>query len=206
MKLQQCVKLFKGTTSAPAGAWLRLMGLMASMVDLISWCRLRMQPIQLHLLSFFFDPVAIQFTMLYQSHPYYAHIPITHTSPMVGTKGQPWERDNIPSSPPIRDHINGRLSDRMGGHPDTTSSGRNMGNRLPNICYGNVGSRQSFPTLHSVTNQAVQIRCNNATVHQPSRGHTIEPVVSPHVAITQLVRNTGNYANRSTCTCFRQGE
>ena len=51
--LKQCVSLFLATSGAPARAWLRLLGLMASMVDVPKFCRLRMRPIQLHLLSFY---------------------------------------------------------------------------------------------------------------------------------------------------------
>lgn len=39
--------------SAPARQWLRLLGLMASMVDVIPFCRLYMRPIQIHLLNHF---------------------------------------------------------------------------------------------------------------------------------------------------------
>ncbi|XP_038059021.1 uncharacterized protein LOC119730278 [Patiria miniata] len=53
LNLRQCVSLFLPTVVAPARAWLRLLGLMASLVDLVDFCRLRMRPIQLHLLSFY---------------------------------------------------------------------------------------------------------------------------------------------------------
>ena len=53
LNLRQCVALFLPAVTAPARAWLGLLGLMASMVDLITFCRLRMRPIQLHLLSFY---------------------------------------------------------------------------------------------------------------------------------------------------------
>ena len=98
-----------------------------------------------------------------------------------------------------------------GGHPDTTSSGQNMGNRLPNILYqqvGDAGSRQGPLTLCSFSNKPSSSdqmwQCYSVSVHQPSRGYTIEPLVSPQVAIIQLVQNTRNYANRSTCP--RRGE
>ena len=51
--LCQCVALFLSATVAPARAWLRLLGFMASMVDIVPYCRLKMRPIQLHLLSFY---------------------------------------------------------------------------------------------------------------------------------------------------------
>ncbi len=53
LNLRQCVSLFIPITVAPAQAWLRLLGLMASLVDVVEFCRLRMRPIQLHLLSFY---------------------------------------------------------------------------------------------------------------------------------------------------------
>ena len=49
--LHQCVCLFLPRQAAPARAWLRLLGLMASMTDIVPSCRLRMRPIQLHLLA-----------------------------------------------------------------------------------------------------------------------------------------------------------
>ncbi|XP_033648107.1 uncharacterized protein LOC117307460 [Asterias rubens] len=45
------VDLFLSSTMVPARAWLKLLGFIASLVDLVSWCRLRMRPLQLHLLS-----------------------------------------------------------------------------------------------------------------------------------------------------------
>ena len=42
-----------GNFGGPARAWLRQLGLMASMVAVIKFCRLRMRLIQLHLLSFY---------------------------------------------------------------------------------------------------------------------------------------------------------
>ena len=49
--IQECATLFLTAHSAPAVAWLRLLGLMASLVDLVPYCRLRMRPLQLHLLA-----------------------------------------------------------------------------------------------------------------------------------------------------------
>ena len=48
------------------------------------------------------------------------------------------------------------LTGHMGSHPDTTSSGHNMGNQLPNISYqrtGDAGSRQGPPILCSFSNK-----------------------------------------------------
>lgn len=49
----QCAGILKASASAPAVAWLRVLGLMASLVDLVPWCRFHMRPIQLHLLYFY---------------------------------------------------------------------------------------------------------------------------------------------------------
>ena len=65
--LIQGVRVLSHRQSAPARAWLVLLGYMASMVDLISYCRLRMRPIQWHLLSFFRP----------SSHLYQTLVPIT---------------------------------------------------------------------------------------------------------------------------------
>ena len=51
LNLHQCVSLFLPSSVAPARAWLKLLGLMASLVDIVDFCRLRICPIQLHLLS-----------------------------------------------------------------------------------------------------------------------------------------------------------
>ena len=51
--LIECTALLAAAKEAPAHAWLRLLGLMASMVDLVPFCRLQMRPLQLLLLSFF---------------------------------------------------------------------------------------------------------------------------------------------------------
>lgn len=49
--LHQCVELSLQVPEAPAPqAWLRMVGLMASMVDIMDFCRLQMQLFQLHLL------------------------------------------------------------------------------------------------------------------------------------------------------------
>ena len=51
--LEEEVSLLLAAQAAQAATWLRVLGLMASMVDLVPWCRLRMRPIQIHLLAFF---------------------------------------------------------------------------------------------------------------------------------------------------------
>ena len=51
--LLECVHLMSLAQDAPAVAWLRLLGLMASMVDLVPYCRFRMRLIQLQLLRHF---------------------------------------------------------------------------------------------------------------------------------------------------------
>ena len=51
--LIDCATLLALLDSAYAKAWLHLLSLMASLVNLIQFCRLQMRPVQLHLLSFF---------------------------------------------------------------------------------------------------------------------------------------------------------
>ena len=51
--LLQCVAMFQNQGNTSARAWLHLLGLMASLVDLVPWCRLFMRPLQLHLLAHF---------------------------------------------------------------------------------------------------------------------------------------------------------
>lgn len=50
LALEECIRLFLTSSTLPARAWLRLLGFMASLVDLVPWCRLHMRPLQLHLL------------------------------------------------------------------------------------------------------------------------------------------------------------
>ena len=69
LNLRQCVSLFLPAVVAPALAWLRLLGLMASMVDLVDFGRLRMRPIQLHLLSFY-RPIRHQIHHLVPTTPW----------------------------------------------------------------------------------------------------------------------------------------
>ncbi|XP_038046762.1 uncharacterized protein LOC119720969 [Patiria miniata] len=60
--LLKCVKLFLSVQVAPARAWLKLLGFMASLVDLVPWCRLRMRPLQMHLLAHYrpkTDPISL---------------------------------------------------------------------------------------------------------------------------------------------------
>ena len=57
------VLLMLGTQAAPARAWLVLLGYMASMVDLVPFCRLRMRPLHWHLLAFF-KPASRQYDTL----------------------------------------------------------------------------------------------------------------------------------------------
>ena len=60
--LRKCVKLFLSIRAAPARAWLKLRGFMASLVDMVLWCRLRMRPLQMHLLAHYrpkTDPISL---------------------------------------------------------------------------------------------------------------------------------------------------
>ena len=45
--LEECVHLFLSSASLPARVWLRLLGFMASLVDIVPWCRMHMHPLQL---------------------------------------------------------------------------------------------------------------------------------------------------------------
>jgi hypothetical protein len=47
--LQTCASLLRTRAWVEARTFLRLLGLMSSMVDMIPWCRLHMRPLQLHL-------------------------------------------------------------------------------------------------------------------------------------------------------------
>ena len=49
--LAVCARILAEADTAPAVAWLKVLGLMASMVDLIPYCRLHMRVIQIHLMA-----------------------------------------------------------------------------------------------------------------------------------------------------------
>ena len=66
--LIECARIFNQAEYAPAAAWLKLLGLMASMVELVPWCRFRMRPIQLHLL-YHYRP---------NLHPLSKPVPLSH--------------------------------------------------------------------------------------------------------------------------------
>lgn len=52
-KLIKEVSRLMSSPQASARSWLRCLGFMASMVDVVPWCRLRMRPLQLHLAQFY---------------------------------------------------------------------------------------------------------------------------------------------------------
>jgi len=54
-RLRTSVQSLFHSHSATAFTWLQVLGLMASMVDILPWCRLHMRPLQLHL-NFYFQP------------------------------------------------------------------------------------------------------------------------------------------------------
>lgn len=47
--LIECASMLMNAHTAPAMVWLKVLGLMASMVDLVPWCRYNMRPIQIYL-------------------------------------------------------------------------------------------------------------------------------------------------------------
>ena len=51
--LREAVSVVESTAFCTASSWLRMLGLMASMIDVLPLCRLRMRPLQFHLLSVF---------------------------------------------------------------------------------------------------------------------------------------------------------
>ena len=51
--VQAGITLLQSSPFLPARAWLVLLGYLASLVDLVPWCRLYMRPLQIHLLAHF---------------------------------------------------------------------------------------------------------------------------------------------------------
>jgi len=53
LNLISCSIFLMNMGEAPAIVWLKVLGLMASMVDLVPWCRFHMRPLQLHLMFYY---------------------------------------------------------------------------------------------------------------------------------------------------------
>jgi len=66
--LEEIIRRMSGLSSQTARIWLRVLGLMASMVDLVPYCRLRMRPLQWALLSHF-RPVSKDYELLVPISP-----------------------------------------------------------------------------------------------------------------------------------------
>jgi hypothetical protein len=61
--LVACARVLKDAVTAPVIVWLKVLGLMASMVDLVPLCRFHMRPTQIHLLAYYkplTDPLSKQ--------------------------------------------------------------------------------------------------------------------------------------------------
>ncbi|PIK59666.1 putative TBC1 domain family member 2A [Apostichopus japonicus] len=62
-----------GTPGSPTGTWLRALGLMASLVDIVRLCRLHMRPLQLHLLRSADPTDPDKTTLIYRSEEVTQH-------------------------------------------------------------------------------------------------------------------------------------
>ncbi|PIK38088.1 hypothetical protein BSL78_25078 [Apostichopus japonicus] len=60
---------------SPTGTWLRALGLMASLVDIVRLCRLHMRPLQLHLLRSADPTDPDKTTLIYRGHPLRETVP-----------------------------------------------------------------------------------------------------------------------------------
>ena len=137
--------LFLPATVAPAMAWLRLLGLMASMVGLIDFCRPRMRPSQLHLLSYF------------RPSRHSINLPVP-TTPWLTPHLQWWVEDaNLtqgrvfrPPRPSATVVTNACLYCWVGGDPRPPPDSGGVGHGTPHNphqCPGNAGGPQCPPAL-----------------------------------------------------------
>ncbi|XP_038064670.1 uncharacterized protein LOC119735051 [Patiria miniata] len=162
VNLQQCVSLFLPTTMAPAQAWLRLLGLMASMVDVVNFCRLRMRPIQLHLLSFY--------------RPSRHHIRhLVPTTPWLIPHLRWWlDNANLTEGRAFRNpkpSVTITTDASLFGWGATLHPRQVAGRWGPEECSKHINVLEMLAVINalqrfqtSVTNQVVNIRCDNATV------------------------------------------
>ena len=72
--LVKCTSRLASSKEASAQAWLCLLSLMASLVDLVPLCRLQMRPLQLHLLSYF-RPKSDSFNLQVPVTPFISPLP-----------------------------------------------------------------------------------------------------------------------------------
>ena len=212
--LRQCVALFLLAVAASAWAWFRLLGLMASMVDLINFCRLRMRPIQLHLLSF------------YQPHRHrISHL--VPTTPWLVPHLQWWLAEaNLTQGRAFRppstdgDHHHRCVTLQLGGDLAPTSGGGPVGFRTSLSPYkhsGNASGVQRTPAFSvrhpGESGPGAMRQRYGGSVHQSPRGHSVGSPLCAGVGSHPLVYMPWGYTVSSphprrgerNCRCSLQG-
>ena len=127
-----CAELVLSSQVVEAALLMRLLGLIASLVDLVPWCRLRMRPIQLHLASLYRPWV----------HPLHHPVPIPASLHVaLGWWSEP--QHMYPSTASDFGPHNGRIKDGMGCPPGEVPPSRHLvspSEKVPHQSLGDVGN------------------------------------------------------------------
>ena len=124
--LEECVHLFLSSASLPARVWLRLLGFMTSLVDIVPWCRMHMRHGAGCICAMVQDAYAPTPTSLalplsssegyhYQAGPGKRHDPVS--SQMVAFTSEPSVRYAIPTTLSIGHSNHGRIGVWLGCSP-----------------------------------------------------------------------------------------
>jgi hypothetical protein len=188
--LVACVHMLRDAVTAPAVVWLKVLGLMASIVDLVPLCRFHMRHTD--------SPSSSLQT---------AHRPVVQIgsqdghyqgrAELVGQPNQPVSGAGVSHSTLHVRCDDGRVQDRLGSPFEGSSSFRRMD------AFRNKITHKSFETLGShKDSQGVregfdQLTCSSAIrqldrgiIHQPGGRYPVTHSVSLHSSAVAVVSNT----------------
>ena len=160
--LRDCIQTFMISPSLPARIWLRLLGMMASLIDLVPWCRMHMRPLQLHLL-YHFRP---------RKDPISKDIPVTQ---LIRDQLQWWlTRDNLmsgttfPRPSPSISVTTDASKMGWGAHLEDQSIAGSWSTQQSQLHINHLELLAVAQALRSfqsrVRNQLVRVRTDNSTV------------------------------------------
>ena len=189
LALEELVSQLQSRRKAPAKLWLRVLGVMASLVDIVPDCRLFMRPIQVHLLRFFKPSVDPLQKVIPLGEEVKAHLDWwTHPQGLL-------------SGPTPFDDVNDRrLSHRLGSSLALPDRG------------GPVGPRRNSPTHQRLRDgsdllSALDLAAastgpqsdrsvrqfDSGLIHQPARGNEVPVPVRENVGPSSLVQRSQHF-------------
>ncbi|XP_072037404.1 uncharacterized protein [Amphiura filiformis] len=192
MNIIQCVKILSAESHAPATAWLRVLGLMASLVDLVPNCRMHMRPIQLHLLAFYRP----------SCHSVYRMVPM---SELIRDKLKWWSTTanlniGVRFPAPLPQLTITTDASKMGWGSYSGSDGFGPvvpnGSQVSHQLVRTLGGRKNDPgvrrsvdglQVHSAVGQF-----DGGSIHQQTRRYKISPVVHAHSSLVEEVSPSRN--------------